>query len=97
MAGILYNRGNTLVALERLDEAMAMYEEAQRLCPDDIGILNNRACVLGSLSRFDEALACLDQAAALKPDDPGTIANRTVVLEAMAAREAPPRAAAGAD
>jgi tetratricopeptide (TPR) repeat protein len=61
----LYNRGNALAALDRLDEALASFDETLMLKPDHAGALLNRAQVLQKLKRGREAIASFDQAFAL--------------------------------
>jgi tetratricopeptide (TPR) repeat protein len=61
----LYNRGNALVALDRLDEALASFDEALALKPDHAAGLLNRAQVLQKLKRGREAIASFDRAFAL--------------------------------
>lgn len=47
----LYNRGNALAQLERLEEALQAYEAALHFRPDDPDILHNRDLVREALSR----------------------------------------------
>jgi tetratricopeptide (TPR) repeat protein len=63
----LYNRGNALAALGRLDEALASFDEALALRPDYAAALLNRAQLLQRAGRAREALAGFDRAFALAP------------------------------
>jgi len=67
-AEALYNRGNTLRELKRLEEALASYDKALALKPDYADAYNNRANVLKALKRYEEAISNYDKAIALKPD-----------------------------
>jgi tetratricopeptide (TPR) repeat protein len=63
-----YNKGNTLQALNRLDEALTCYDNAIRLKPDYADAYYNKGITLKALNRLDEALTCYDNAIRLKPD-----------------------------
>jgi tetratricopeptide (TPR) repeat protein len=54
--------------LRRLEQALASYNDALALRPDDAEALVNRGVTLHDLKRFDEALASYDRALALRPD-----------------------------
>ncbi|UCG99477.1 MAG: tetratricopeptide repeat protein, partial [Burkholderiales bacterium] len=56
--------------LGRLEEALASYDRALRLTPDDPDVHTNRGNVLKDLGRLEEALASYDRALRLTPDDP---------------------------
>lgn len=58
----------TLQELERYDEALASYDRALALLPEQADIFYNRGLVLKALGRFGEALESLERALALKPD-----------------------------
>ena len=79
----LNNRGNTLYALNRYEEALASYERALALKPDYADALNNRAAALQALNRYEEALASYDRALALKPDHAEALNNRGLALVAL--------------
>jgi tetratricopeptide (TPR) repeat protein len=61
----LYNRGNALVALGRLDEALASFDATIAIKSDYAEALLNRAQVLKALRREREAIASFDRAFAL--------------------------------
>ena len=63
-AAALNNRGTTLRALGRRDEALASYDKALAIRPDFAEALHNRGNVLRDLGRLDEALASYDAALA---------------------------------
>jgi len=70
------NRGNALLDLKRLDEALINYNKAVALEPGYAEAHSNRANALKDLKRFDEALASYDKALALNPAIPETHYNR---------------------
>ncbi|MBC6424372.1 MAG: tetratricopeptide repeat protein, partial [Hormoscilla sp. SP12CHS1] len=55
--------------LSRYDEAIASYDKAIEIKPDDYEAWNNRGKALYQLSRYDEALASYDKAIEIKRDD----------------------------
>lgn len=54
----LKQRGNTEFAACRFQEALALYEQAAALDPQNVDLLNNAAAANFSLKRYDEAIAC---------------------------------------
>jgi tetratricopeptide (TPR) repeat protein len=76
-----FNRGNVLKRLKRLDEALASYDRAAELRPDDPLILNSRGAVLRELNRFADAIADFDAAIQLKPDFTEAFNNRGNTLK----------------
>jgi predicted O-linked N-acetylglucosamine transferase (SPINDLY family) len=74
------NRGNALLELKRLDEALVSYDKAIALKPDYAEAFYNRGKVLLELKRHDEALASYDTAIALKPDYAEAFYNRGKAL-----------------
>src|SRR5512135_3114131 len=62
-------RGDALVALGRLDEAVASYAEAIRRDPNHARAWGGRGDALARLGRDDQALADLDAAVQLDPTD----------------------------
>ena len=77
------NRGVSLQALKRLDEALASYDKALALQPDYAEAFYNRGNVLRELKRLDEALASYDKALALKPEHPKAFNNRGNALKEL--------------
>lgn len=55
-------RGVCLARLERLDEALAAFDKALELKPEDGHVWFHRGIALGHLRRYDEALAAFDKA-----------------------------------
>ena len=66
--------------LERHEEAIASFDKAIALNPDDHAPLYNRGTVLQDLNRLDEALASYDKAIAIKPDHAEAFIDRGHVL-----------------
>ena len=67
---VLNRRGNSLLDLDRPEEALESYNRALELAPrvQHGALLFNRANVLQKLARMDEALESYGQALAYKPD-----------------------------
>ena len=70
----------TLHALKRFDEALASFDRALALRPDNAEALGSRGFTLHALRRFDEALASYDGALALRPNNAELHSNRSVTL-----------------
>jgi tetratricopeptide (TPR) repeat protein len=62
------NIGEALQFLGRDDEAIAWFDKALALAPDNPTILVNKACGLGQQHRFDEATAIYARVGAIAPD-----------------------------
>jgi predicted TPR repeat methyltransferase len=62
------NLGNTLLRLDRFDDAMASYDRALRLQPDNVRALKGRGLILRRAHRQQEALACYEHLLRLEPD-----------------------------
>ena len=77
------NRGMALRELNRLDEAVASYDQAIALKPDYADAYYNRGNALKGLRRLDDALASYDRALALRPDDAEAYFNRGHALQEL--------------
>src|SRR6185437_8850152 len=64
----LSNRGASLRALRRYEEALADYDRALALAPRSATTLNNRGVTLAALGRHHEAVECYDAALAIDAD-----------------------------
>jgi predicted O-linked N-acetylglucosamine transferase (SPINDLY family) len=62
--------------LRRFDEAVASYNQAISLAPDDASAFYNRGAALHELKRFEEAVVSYDRAIELKLSYPGIFFNR---------------------
>ena len=67
----------------RHEQALAGYDHALRLRPDDAQALSNRGVTLGELGRHAEALASYERALALAPDHPAALSNRGNALRGL--------------
>ena len=76
-------RGNALYQLGRYEEALASYNAALTLRPDDTNTLGNRGRTLRILGRYEEALADYTRSLELRPDDPDALNNRGFALTKM--------------
>jgi tetratricopeptide (TPR) repeat protein len=72
-----------LASLGRFEEALAAYDQALTLDPDDATVQNNRGTALASLGRFEEALAAYDQAVTLDSHDATFQNNRGTALASL--------------
>lgn len=64
---VLTGRGNALLALERNEEALAVYDAVIAIAPRNVDAISNRGIVLKQLDRHAEAIAAFDQALAIVP------------------------------
>jgi tetratricopeptide (TPR) repeat protein len=69
-----------LQRLKRLDDALASYDRALQLKPDDAEAFNNRGTALSELQREEEAVASYAQALALRPGYVGALHNQALSL-----------------
>jgi tetratricopeptide (TPR) repeat protein len=65
--GALQQRGNILLALNRLDDARKDFEQTLQLSDIDGGVWNNYAIALDGLGRINEALAAYQRAITCRP------------------------------
>ena len=82
-AEALCNRGLTLHALNRFDEALASYDHALKVRPHYAEALCNRGLALHELKRFDEALASYNRALTLRPHYADVLSNRGLTLHEL--------------
>ena len=73
-------RGVTLHELRRFDEALASYDRALTLQPNEADVLNNRGLALDKLKRHDEALASCSRAIGLRPQFYSAFNSRGTIL-----------------
>ena len=72
--------GVALVQLGRVPEAIAQYEQALRVKPDDAAAHNGLAVALARLGKSHEAIAHWEQSLRIKPDSAETHNNLAVTL-----------------
>lgn len=65
----LIKRGSSLGDSGRYEEALASFDKAIKLNPDNVECWLNKGWVLGTLGRHEEAIACYDKAIELDPMD----------------------------
>jgi tetratricopeptide (TPR) repeat protein len=75
-----FKRGVELAGLKRFDEALASYDRALAVNPNNTNAHFNRGKALLRLRRLNESLASFDRAIALKPDYAGAYLSRGIVL-----------------
>src|SRR4051812_2917358 len=83
VSAVHLSRGNSLVMLRRLEEAVTAYEHCLALDPLDPGALNNHAMALVQLQRWDDALRALDGMVGKHPQMADAWMNRAGVLQAL--------------
>jgi tetratricopeptide (TPR) repeat protein len=77
---IWYEKGNRLLESGQYDKAIASYDKAIQLKPDDYNTWFKRGLALGNLQRHEDAIASYDKAIQLQPDDPNLWTNRGIEL-----------------
>ena len=76
----LYNQGNTLIQLQRYQEALATYEKAIDIKPDYPQALYGKGKALFQLKKYQESLIAYDQAIQIQPNYLEAWTNRGFVL-----------------
>ena len=82
-ASTWFDRGNDLYNSQRYEEAIASYDKALEIKPDDHEAWNNRGIALRKLERYSEAIASYDKALEIKPDKHGAWYNRGYALDEL--------------
>lgn len=78
----LYQRGLLLNLISKPDQALADFNKAIELTPDDsAGVYYSRATLLKRLKRPEEALADFDKAIALRPTDGKSRYHKAMILK----------------
>jgi tetratricopeptide (TPR) repeat protein len=75
--------GDVLLQSRKFEEALASYDKALALQPDQAEILDNRGTVLRMLNRLEDALASHERALALSPDMTLAWVNRGSALAGL--------------
>lgn len=75
--------GVVLTRLGTKEEALASYERALAIRPDDLQALSNRSVALDGVGRSDEALLGYERALAIRPDYAPALANRGNTLRRL--------------
>ena len=71
--------GNTLVSLDRKEEALAVHAEAFRHYPDDFITRKNYALALRAFRKYEDALFHFNAACALEPENPDIQLERAMM------------------
>jgi tetratricopeptide (TPR) repeat protein len=74
------NEGDALCGLKRYEEALAAYDQAIRLDPNDALTYRRKGNALYGLKRYEEALAAYEQAIHLDPNLAATYYNKGIAL-----------------
>jgi tetratricopeptide (TPR) repeat protein len=80
---VLYNLGNAFLALNRISEALASYDEVLAVNPSHVGARVNRGNVLLRFNRPADALESYDVALAAMPGHPQILTNRGHALRRL--------------
>jgi tetratricopeptide (TPR) repeat protein len=81
------NKGDSLAALGRSEEALRCFDQALAIDPRDAAAWNNKGIALSNLGRREEALGCYDQALAIDPRHASAWSNKGLELGALGRRE----------
>lgn len=82
-----FNRGLTLDAMERYEEAIACYQQALELAPNDLEILNCLAVDYTRTVQYDLAVATFEKIETLDPSYEPAYCNRIVTYTEMEQHE----------
>jgi len=78
-----YNKGSSLYALGRKEEAIIAYDQAIKINPDYAMAYYNKGSSLYALGRKEEAIIAYDQAIKINPDNPLYLCNRGALLSKL--------------
>ena len=87
VAVVHYGRGNALVMLRRLEQAVDAYARCLALEPDHVPALYNRATALAQLQRWHDALTAFDTIIGKYPAMADAWTNHSGVLQALGRHE----------
>ncbi|WP_292518116.1 tetratricopeptide repeat protein [Methanoculleus sp.] len=86
-AGAWYHKGQALCNTRDYSKAIACYDRALELAPDDPLLWRRKGYALLKAGRYAEALACFDQALAIDPRDAMAWQRKGYVLACMGRSE----------
>ena len=69
-------RGDALLALQRLDEALSEFDRVIQAQPQNTGAWTRRGAALSQLGRAEDAIAAFSRALEMKPEDAETLDRR---------------------
>ena len=76
LASLAFHRGNFMMILGQIDEALKAYSRTVELSPKDAAAYNNRGAAYIGLDKFDKAIVDLSKAIQFNPDNAITYSNR---------------------
>ena len=79
----LYKQANTLFELQRYKDALAAYQQAVNIRPDDAQSWNGQGKTLSQLKQYTEALAAYDKAIQIQPDYVEAWSGRGLILQKL--------------
>ena len=80
------DRGGSLGALGRFEEAIACFDRALAIDPQDATVWSNKGAVLVELRQNEDAIICFDKAIAIEPDDALAWLNKAIALVELGRR-----------
>ena len=78
-----FEQGLLFATAGKLEEAIAAFDQAVAIKPDDHDTLYNKGIALGKLERYVEAIASYDQVIAIKPDKYEPFYNKGTALNKL--------------
>jgi tetratricopeptide (TPR) repeat protein len=78
-----FKQGNAFYFEKQYEEAIACYDKALEIKPDDSNAWTNRGVALSELKRYEEAIASYDKAIEIKPDFFEAWSNRGAALSGL--------------
>ena len=85
--GIWYSRGQVFCTTKEFDKAIACYDKALELSPDDPIVWRRRGFALLKAGRYGEAAASFDQALTIDPGDATTWQRKAYALSCLGEHE----------
>jgi len=79
-ADLYFKQGLLFATPGKWKEAIAAFDQAVAIKPDEHDTFYNKGIALGNLGRYEEAIAAFDQALAIKPDRHDAFYNKGIVL-----------------
>jgi Flp pilus assembly protein TadD len=73
----------SLLALDRITEAVAAFDKATALKPGFANAWGNRGAALWKLERFDDAIVSMDKALQIQPNNPDIVNLRQQAREKL--------------
>ncbi len=86
-AGVWYSRGQVFCTAKRFDRAIACYDRALELSPDDPIVWRRKGFALLKAGRHGEAAASFDQALTIDPGDATTWQRKAYALSCLGEHE----------